>query len=179
MAVQAAVAVQVHAAGSSDVFAGKYQVFPQFDTFFIDLVERFRVVEDLDEITAGIIGDRHLETAALGEGPAEGIGVSDTHQRSFFTGGLEEKFRFMLVDVFPGHILGQVQAENMSVVSRVFHARDKGDGLRMLFQIVLNLVMAGDGVVIRQGEGVHMVSHHKVCQFFAGKYCVGFIGMIV
>ena len=39
--------------------------------------------------------------------------------------------------------------------------------------------MSGYGVVISQGEGIHLVCHHKVRQFFAGKYCVGFIGMIV
>ena len=49
----------------------------------------------------------------------------------------------------------------------------------MLFQIIFNFAMSGYGVVISQGEGIHLVCHHKVRQFFAGKYCVGFVGMIV
>ena len=179
MSVQAAVAVKIHAAGSSQFLTGEYQVFPQFYALFIDFVERFRVVEDLDEVTAGIVSDRHLETAALCERPSEGIRMSDTDQCPFFAGSLEEKFRFVFVDIFPRHILGQVQAEDMSVVCGIFHARDECDRLWMLFQIIFNFVMSGDGVVIGQGERVHVICHHKVRQFFAGKYCVGFVGMIV
>ena len=105
--------------------------------------------------------------------------MSDTDQCPFFAGSLEEKFRFVFVDIFPRHILGQVQAEDMSVVCGIFHARDECDRLWMLFQIIFNFVMSGDGVVIGQGERVHVICHHKVRQFFAGKYCVGFVGMIV
>lgn len=100
-------------------------------------------------------------------------------QSSFFTGSPEEKFRLVSVDIFPRHILGQVQTENVSVISGIFHAGDKVDWLWMLFQIIFNFAMSGYGVVISQGEGIHLVCHHKVRQFFAGKYCVGFIGMIV
>ena len=67
MSVQGAVAMKIHATGSSQFFTGKHQIFPQFYSFFIDFVKRFRVVEDLDEVTAGIIRNRHLETAALCE----------------------------------------------------------------------------------------------------------------
>ena len=77
------------------------------------------------------------------------------------------------------HFSSVPQAEDMSVVCGIFHARDECDRLWMLFQIIFNFVMSGDGVVIGQDERVHVICHHKVRQFFAGKYCVGFVGMIV
>ena len=101
MSVQAAVAVKIHAAGSSQFLAGEYQVFPQFYTLFIDFVKWFRVVKNLDEVTAGIICDRHLETTALCEWPSEGIRMSDTDQCPFFAGSPEEKLRFVFVDMCP------------------------------------------------------------------------------
>ena len=179
MSVQSAVAMKIHATGSSQFFTGKHQIFPQFYSFFIDFVKRFRVVEDFDEVTTGIIGDRHLETAALCERPSEGIRMCHTDQCPFFTGSLKEEFRFVFVDIFPRYILGQVQTEDVSVISGIFHARDKGDWLWMLFQIIFNFAMSGYSVVIGQGKGIHMVCHHKVRQLFKGKYCIGFIGMIV
>ena len=67
----------------------------------------------------------------------------------------------------------------MSIISGVLHTVDTRDRKIFLFQDFLDFSVTGDGIVIGEGKGVHMIIYQKINQFPAGKYCIRFCSVVM
>ena len=100
-------------------------------------------------------------------------------QRAGLLAGGEQQLGVAAVDAVPRHVAVQVQAEDVAVVGGVFHAVDAADGGVGFGDQLLHDAVAGDGVVVGEGEGVHVFAEHDVQQLGAGDARVGLGGVVV